>query len=84
MNPREVFLRALERKPTARQATGSATSVVTADLMEKVSVFFPDAPYRNMQALVGAARRLQPFTTGSGGELPRDSRTDEDNGERVA
>jgi len=84
MNLREVFLRALERKPTARQAMGSATSVVTADRMGKVSVFFLDAPYRNMQALVETARRLQPRTTGSAGELPRDSRKDEDDGERVA
>jgi MtaA/CmuA family methyltransferase len=43
MNPKTIFMRALERKPTPRPATGSATSVVTTDLQEKVDAFFPDA-----------------------------------------
>jgi MtaA/CmuA family methyltransferase len=41
--PREIFLRALYRQPTPRPATGSATSVVTADLMDAVGVVFPEA-----------------------------------------
>ena len=41
--PRELFLRALYRQPTSRPATGSATSVVTADLMDAVGVAFPEA-----------------------------------------
>jgi len=43
MNPRDIFLRALQREPTPRPAVGSATSIVTTDLMEKVGVFFPEA-----------------------------------------
>ena len=42
MKPREIFLRALHRKPTPRPSTGSATSIVTVDLMEKAGAFFPD------------------------------------------
>ena len=41
--PRDIFLGALERRPAPRPATGSATSVVTVDLMEEVGVFFPEA-----------------------------------------
>jgi len=46
--PREIFLRALDREsalsdPPVRRATGSATSVVTADLMQAVGVHFPQA-----------------------------------------
>ena len=41
--PREIFLRALRREATPRPATGSATSVVTVDLMKQVGVFFPEA-----------------------------------------
>jgi [methyl-Co(III) methanol-specific corrinoid protein]:coenzyme M methyltransferase len=43
MTPREIFLRALRRQPRPRPAVGSATSVVTTDLMEEVGVFFPQA-----------------------------------------
>jgi [methyl-Co(III) methanol-specific corrinoid protein]:coenzyme M methyltransferase len=43
MNAREIFLKALRREVTPRPATGSATSVVTMDLMRKVGVCFPDA-----------------------------------------
>ena len=43
MRPREVFLAALRREKTPRAATGSATSVVTTDLMEEVGVGFPEA-----------------------------------------
>jgi MtaA/CmuA family methyltransferase len=43
MTPKEVFLRSLKREPVPRKATGSATSMVTTDLMEKTGVFFPDA-----------------------------------------
>ncbi len=43
MTPREIFLRALHRQPTPRPAVGSATSVVTTDLMDRVGVWFPAA-----------------------------------------
>ena len=43
MKPRDIFLTALTRELTPRPATGSATSVITMDLMEKVDVFFPEA-----------------------------------------
>lgn len=42
MKPRDIFMRALSRKPVPRPATGSATSVVTVDLMEKTGIFFPE------------------------------------------
>ena len=43
MNRREIFLNALERKPVPRPATGSATSIVTIDLMDRVGIYFPEA-----------------------------------------
>jgi len=43
MKPRDIFLRSLERKPVPRPAVGSATSVVTVDLMEEAGCFFPEA-----------------------------------------
>ena len=42
MKPREIFLRALSRESVPRPATGSATSIVTVDLMKKVGIYFPD------------------------------------------
>jgi [methyl-Co(III) methanol-specific corrinoid protein]:coenzyme M methyltransferase len=41
--PKEVFLKALSRNNTLRPATGSATSIVTIDLMKKAGISFPDA-----------------------------------------
>jgi len=43
MKPREIFLNALYRRPVPRPATGTATSIATVDLMQKVGVFFPEA-----------------------------------------
>jgi len=43
MKPRDIFLSALRRGAVPRPATGSATSVVTVDLMEKTGAFFPEA-----------------------------------------
>ena len=43
MKPREVFLRALHRETVPRTATGSATSVVTVNLMRELGIFFPEA-----------------------------------------
>jgi [methyl-Co(III) methanol-specific corrinoid protein]:coenzyme M methyltransferase len=43
MKPRDIFVRALRREATPRPAKGSATSVVTVDLMDKVGVHFPGA-----------------------------------------
>lgn len=43
MTPRDIFLNSIYRKPTPRYATGSPTSVVTLDLMDKIGVHFPEA-----------------------------------------
>jgi MtaA/CmuA family methyltransferase len=43
MTAREIFLAKLHRQPGPRAATGSATSVITTDLMKEVGVWFPDA-----------------------------------------
>lgn len=43
MKPRDIFLAGLKREETPRPATGSATSIVTADLMDDVGVSFPEA-----------------------------------------
>ena len=43
MKPRDIFLAALRRRPSPRPATGSATSVVTTDLMTRVGAAFPEA-----------------------------------------
>ncbi len=43
MKPKEIFLRRLKRQKTPRVAIGSATSLVTKDLMEKIGVGFPEA-----------------------------------------
>lgn len=63
MTPREIFLAALQRQPRVRPATGSATSIVTADLMEKVGVFFPQAHLdpESMAALAAAGHEILGF-----------------------
>jgi [methyl-Co(III) methanol-specific corrinoid protein]:coenzyme M methyltransferase len=43
MKPRDNFLAALHRQTVPRAATGSATSVVTTDLMGHAGVWFPEA-----------------------------------------
>lgn len=43
MKPREIFLRSLRRERVPRPGTGSATSIVTVDLQQKVGAFFPEA-----------------------------------------
>ena len=43
MKPRDIFISCLKRRPTPRPATGSATSVVTVDLMDEVGACFPEA-----------------------------------------
>lgn len=43
MRPKQIFMSALNRGAVPRPATGSATSIVTVDLMEKVGIYFPDA-----------------------------------------
>ncbi|HJO96083.1 MAG TPA: uroporphyrinogen decarboxylase family protein [Victivallales bacterium] len=42
MKPRDIFLASIVKEKTPRAAVGSATSVVTTDLMEKVDAFFPE------------------------------------------
>ena len=63
MNPREIFLKALRREATPRPATGSATSIVTVDLMHEVGVFFPEAHLdaRKMTDLAAAAHTVIGF-----------------------
>ncbi len=41
--PRQNFLQALAREASQRPAVGSATSVITTDLMQEVGISFPDA-----------------------------------------
>lgn len=43
MKPRDIFLKSLKREATPRPATGSATSIATVDLMDKVGASFPEA-----------------------------------------
>ena len=43
MKPRNIFLAKLKRGATPRLAVGSATSVVTTDLMDEVGASFPEA-----------------------------------------
>jgi len=43
MKPRDIFLAKLHRGVTPRASAGSATSVVTTDLMDKVRIGFPEA-----------------------------------------
>jgi len=43
MKPRDIFLTKIHRGVAPRAGTGSATSIVTTDLMEKVGVYFPEA-----------------------------------------
>ena len=43
MKPRDVFLAKITRQEATRPAVGSATSIVTMDLMDEVGASFPDA-----------------------------------------
>lgn len=43
MKPRDIFLAKLARRDAPRAGVGSATSIVTTDLMDEVGVAFPDA-----------------------------------------
>ncbi|MFC2076989.1 uroporphyrinogen decarboxylase family protein [candidate division KSB1 bacterium] len=43
MKPRDIFLSALKGEAADRPAVGSATSVATIDLMERVGAYFPQA-----------------------------------------
>lgn len=43
MKPRDIFMASIRRQPTPRPAVGSATSIVTMDLMDKVGAYFPQA-----------------------------------------
>lgn len=63
MQPREIFLRALQKKETPRPATGSVTSIVTVDLMEEVGVYFPEAHLdpEKMAALAAAGHEVLGF-----------------------
>lgn len=63
MTPREIFLTALRRQPTPRPAVGSATSVVTRDLMPLAGVGFPEAHLEadKMAALAAAGHEVLGF-----------------------
>ncbi|MDY0166118.1 MAG: uroporphyrinogen decarboxylase family protein [Thermoguttaceae bacterium] len=43
MSPREIFLAKLRGESSTRAAVGSATSIVTSDLMDEVGAWFPEA-----------------------------------------
>jgi uroporphyrinogen-III decarboxylase len=63
MKPRDIFLAALERRPIPRPATGSATSIVTMDLLDKVGVSLPEAHLNaeKMAMLAGAGHSILGF-----------------------
>ena len=63
MTPREIFLHSLKRLPTPRVAVGSATSIVTTDLMQRVGAFFPEAHVdaQQMAALAQAGHTVLGF-----------------------
>jgi MtaA/CmuA family methyltransferase len=54
MKPKDIFLNSLKRKPIPRPATGSATSIVTIDLMKKTGCSFPEA-HTNPEIMAGLA-----------------------------
>jgi len=56
MKPRDIFLSKLHRGVAPRPGIGSATSIVTSDLMDKVGAFFPAAntDAETMARLAGA------------------------------
>lgn len=54
MKPRDIFLSKLRRRATPRVATGSATSVVTTDLMDTAGASFPEA-HLNAQEMASLA-----------------------------
>ena len=63
MTPREIFLAKLNRKPAPRVGIGSATSVASSDLMDKVHAPFPDANIdpEKMARLAGAGHTVLGF-----------------------
>ena len=63
MTPKQIFMEALTRRPTPRPAVGSATSIVTMDLMREVGVFFPEAHLdaEKMAALAAAGHEVLGF-----------------------
>lgn len=63
MTPREIFLAALQRQPTPRPAVGSATSIVTRDLMPLAGAGFPEAHLEGgrMAALAAAGHEVLGF-----------------------
>lgn len=54
MHPKDIFLAGIARKPAPRVGLGSATSMVTADLMDQVGVSFPEA-HLNAEAMARLA-----------------------------
>jgi len=60
MTPRKRFLAALRREQPGLLSAGSATSVVTTDLMERVGVYFPEAHLdpEKMAALAAAGHTI--------------------------
>ena len=63
MKPRDIFLAALRRRKTPRPAVGSATSIVTTDLMDHLGVSFPEAHLdaEKMTALAAAGHTVLGF-----------------------
>jgi len=63
MKPRDIFLAKLRRGPAPRAAVGSATSLVTTDLMDRVDVHFPEAHLdpEKMARLAAAGHTLLGF-----------------------
>ena len=54
MKPRDVFLAKITRQKAPRPAIGSATSIVTMDLMDQVGASFPEA-HQDVEQMVTLA-----------------------------
>jgi MtaA/CmuA family methyltransferase len=54
MKPREIFLAKITRQKAPRPAIGSATSIVTMDLMDQVGASFPEG-HRDVEQMVTLA-----------------------------
>ena len=63
VKPRDIFLAKITRREAPRAATGSATSIVTMDLMDRVGAWFPQAHLdaRQMADLAAAGHTLLGF-----------------------
>jgi uroporphyrinogen-III decarboxylase len=75
MKPRDIFLRSLRRQPTPRVAVGSATSIVTTDLMDDAGAAFPEAHLNPEEmALMGGISNIGTLRNGTLDSVEKDVR----------